>query len=78
MPYKESADKTAWERANRAARSRIYLDAADFADRQIAVLREMGIRHVDEEWKVLRADLIKSRLNRATAEGLHTDPISAH
>lgn len=75
MPYKDREDERARQRRRYAAgHGRQYLESATWADGQIALLRSMGIRHTVIEWSEIRTDLIKSKITRATADGLKLPP----
>lgn len=74
MPYKDPAKKRAWDADHRPERSAVYMDAAKFADEQIATLKALGTEHTAEEWRALRTDLIKATLSFNTIRALSTDP----
>jgi hypothetical protein len=74
MSYKDPARKAAWEEAHRPERFRAMKEATQWADAQITLLRGMGIEHTHAEWRELRNDLRKSRLNNATRAALYPDP----
>ena len=77
MPYKDPADRREWNRrALERGVGREYLEAAGWADGQIALLRSMGIRHTVIEWRKIRIELVKSRLNPSTARALYAPPHS--
>lgn len=73
MPYKDPARERERQRLRREnGHGAAYLEAATWADGQMALLKSMGITHTQEEWAEIRRDLAKSRLNSATRAALYT------
>ncbi len=73
MPYKDpEKERQRQMRRLKNGHGAAYLEASAWADSQISMLKKMGIQHTPEEWRMLRADLCKSRLNAATRVVLYT------
>lgn len=76
MPYADPLRERERQRRRLAAgHGAAYLEAAAWADAQIETLKAGGVRHSAEEWRALRHELAKSRLNAPTRLGLSLPPL---
>lgn len=73
MPYKDPERER--ERQSRRRKPE-FEAAAAWADGQVALLKSMGVNHSTKEWRALRSDLLKSRLNKRTVIALTPPPVS--
>ena len=77
MPYADPERRREWFR-NRAqnpnSASAAFLEACRWAEAQVKMLKSMGVTHTRADWKALKIELRKSRLNGSTREALSVNP----
>ena len=79
MPYADPECRREWFRARASdprSASAAFLEACRWAEAQVKMLKAMGVIHTRAEWKALKIELRKSRLNGSTREALSVNPPS--